>query len=50
MTKLIIGGSLAVGLVLSFHDTLWHWAFIPAGIVWGAAILGLLLERREQSH
>ena len=46
MTKFIIGGSLIVGLILSFHDTYWPWAIIPIAIVWGTAGLALYLERR----
>ena len=40
--------NIFVGLLLGFHETLWPWAFIPAGIVWGMIVLGLELERREQ--
>lgn len=46
MTKFILGTCIVVGLVLSFHDTLWPWAIIPAGIVWGMLGLALLFEGR----
>lgn len=40
--------NILVGLVLSFHETLWPWAFIPGVIVWGMIVLGLEIERREK--
>lgn len=43
--KYAITTVLITGVFLSFHDTYWPWAIIPAGIVWGLIALGLSLER-----
>lgn len=50
MTKYVLTIILLTGLFLSFHDTYWPWAIIPAGIIWGLAGLGLYLESREHSR
>jgi hypothetical protein len=44
--KYAITTVLITGVFLSFHDTYWPWAIIPAGIVWGTIALGLTLERK----
>ena len=47
--KYVFITALTTGTVLSFHETLWTWALIPVGIVWGMIALGLTLERMEHS-
>lgn len=43
-----IGGfALLAGLVLSFHDTLWPWAFWAVVVSAGAMALHFQLSRKE---
>jgi hypothetical protein len=39
--------ALLTGLLLSMHDTYWHWALLPAVLVWITVPIGLALERRD---
>ena len=48
--KYVFITALTTGTVLSFHETLWTWALIPVGIVWGMIALGLTLVRLEQER
>lgn len=46
--KYVFITALITGLFLSFHNTLYPWAYIAVAIVWGMIITGLALERRER--
>jgi len=48
--KYVFITALTTGLFLSFHNTLWPWAYIAVAIVWGMIITGLALERRERER
>jgi hypothetical protein len=49
MTKALLTIALVSGLILSFHDTLWPWAFIPGAFLWVMIILALAYGRTEGS-
>lgn len=46
--KYAIATVLITGVFLSFHDTYWPWAIIPAGIIWSLIAVGLLIDRIER--
>ena len=39
-------GIILLGVVLSFHNTLWPWAALPLLVAGGMLAVGLMLERK----
>jgi hypothetical protein len=42
-------GAILLGVVLSFHDTLWPWAVLPLAIAVGMVVVGLMIERNSKT-
>jgi uncharacterized membrane protein YccC len=42
-------GVILLGVVLSFHDTLWPWAVLLLAIAGGMLAVGLMIERNSKA-
>jgi hypothetical protein len=42
-------GAILLGVVLSFHNTLWPWAMLPLAIAGGMLAVGLMIERNSKA-